>query len=171
MNFIGEIKLVAESYAPTSWAFCRGQLLAIRQYSTLFALIGTTYGGDGVTTFALPNLQGIVPVGAGNGPGLTPLPLGTDYGSETVTLTRDNLPPHTHAVKAVSASGTVPSPSGNYFASKGRGDNDYTTNAPNVPMNPMTIGVAGNGYPVPVMQPYMALNYVIALEGVFPSRD
>ena len=171
MNFIGEIKLVAENYAPAYWAFCRGQLLAIRQYSPLFALIGTTYGGDGVTTFALPNLQGIVPVGAGNGPGLTPLPLGTDYGSETVTLTRDNLPPHTHAVKAVSASGTVSSPSGNYFANKGRSDNDYTTNAPNVPMNPMTIGVTGNGYPVPVMQPYMALNYVIALEGVFPSRD
>jgi microcystin-dependent protein len=171
MNFIGEIKLVGENYASVGWAFCRGQLLAISQYSALFSLIGTTYGGDGRTNFALPNLQGIVPMGTGNGPGLTPLPLGTAYGSETVTLTRDNLPSHSHAVKAVSASGTVPSPTGNYFANKGRSDNDYTPNVPNMTMNPATIGVAGNSLPVPVMQPYIALNYVIALEGIFPSRN
>ncbi|QNN43775.1 phage tail protein [Pedobacter roseus] len=171
MNFIGEIKLIGESFAPSGWALCNGQLLAIQSNSALYSILGTTYGGNGTTTFALPNLQGTVPVGAGNGPGLTPLPLGEQYGTETVTLNVTNLPSHTHNVKAVSANGTVSTPTGNYFADKGRFDNDYTTNLPNVQMNPLTVGVAGNSLPVPIMQPYMALYYVIALQGVFPARN
>ncbi|MGM9478959.1 phage tail protein [Pedobacter sp. GSP4] len=170
-NFVGEIKLVAENYAPSGWAFCRGQLLQIRQYTALFSLLGTNYGGDGKTTFGLPNLQGIVPVGMGSGPGLTPRVIGEEFGAESVTLSANNLPMHTHAVRAVSANGTVSEPTGNYFANKGRGDNDYTPTAPNVAMNPMTVGIAGSSLPVPLMQPYLALNYVIALQGVFPARN
>ncbi|WP_293305281.1 phage tail protein [Pedobacter sp. UBA5917] len=171
MNFIGEIKLVGENFAPSGWMFCRGQLLPVSQYSALFALIGTTYGGNGVSTFALPNLQGTVPVGAGDGPGLTPLPLGARYGTEGVNLLVTNLPSHTHSVNAVSTGGTVSSPTGNYFANKGRSDNDYTSNNPNTQMNIMTVGVTGNNLPVPVMQPYIALNYVIAVQGVYPARN
>ncbi|WP_316805673.1 phage tail protein [Pedobacter agri] len=170
MNFIGEIKLVAENFEPSGWMFCRGQLLAISRYTPLFSLLGTTYGGDGKTTFALPNLQGTVAVGAGDGPSLTRLSLGEQFGSEAVKLNVNNLPSHNHNVNAVSAVGTTSSPSGTYFANKGRADNDYTTNLPNTQLNIGTIGVTGGNDPVPLMQPYLSLNYVIAFQGEFPRR-
>lgn len=170
MNFIGEIKLVAENFEPSGWMFCRGQLLAINRYTPLFSLLGTTYGGDGKTTFALPNLQGTLAVGAGAGPGLTPLSTGDQFGSEAVKLNITNLPSHNHGVNAVSAVGTTSSPSGTYFANKGKADNDYTSNAPNTQLNVGTIGVAGGNDLVPVMQPYLSLNYLIAFEGEFPMR-
>ncbi|NCD70238.1 phage tail protein [Mucilaginibacter agri] len=169
--FLAEIRLFAGTYPPAGWAFCQGQLIQIRQYSALFALLGTVYGGDGKNTFALPNLQGSIPVGVGTGLGLSQRVLGEVFGSESTTLLQENLPRHTHTVNAVSATGTVSDPTNDLFASKGRGDSGYTNAVPNVQMNPLTVGVAGGSIPVSNMQPYMALNYIIAMQGQYPARN
>ncbi|ACL59739.1 phage tail protein [Methylobacterium nodulans] len=177
--FIGEIILFAGNFAPRGWAFCNGQILSIAQNTALFSILGTTYGGNGQTTFALPDLRGRVPVSAGQGPGLSPYSLGQITGSETVTLIASQMPAHTHSVAADAAAGTVDSPNGANLAKPitavrpATAVNGYTSGNPTEPVTlaPATIGVAGGSQPHNNLQPTLALNYIIALEGIYPSRN
>lgn len=168
---LGEIRIFCGNFAPYQWAFCQGQLLSISQNTALFSLLGTQYGGNGTTNFALPNLQGTIPVHQGSGPGLTPRTVGEQFGSATTTLGINNIPSHTHQITASSANGTTNIPTNNIFAGRGKADNDFTTTAPNVTMNPTVIGVSGSGQPVSNIQPSIALNFIIALQGIFPQRS
>ena len=172
--FISEIKMAACTFAPVSYAFCNGQLLAIAQNTALFALIGTTYGGNGSTTFALPNMQGRVPVHAGTGPGLTTRVLGQASGTEAVTLLSSNLPAHSHtvALPASTLAGNASSPAGNKLASSSlRGDNQYTSVATDTTLATATSSIVGSNTPVSVMQPFLVVNFIIATQGVFPARN
>ena len=167
--YVGEIALFGGHFAPTGWAHCHGQLLPIADYAALFSLIGTYYGGDGVRTFALPDLRGRVPAGQGQGPGLEPYFLGQPGGRETVTLLTDNLPPHKHALmgNAVTAGQTAPAPNAVLGPSTNAA---YSNKTPNVALSPNSIGVTGLNWPLSILQPYLALNFIIALKGVYPSR-
>lgn len=175
--FIGEIIMFAGNFNPRGWALCQGQLLAISQNTALFSILGTTYGGNGQTTFALPDLRGRVPVGQGQGPGLSSYTLGQQSGSETVTLTSQQMPSHNHLINASEgngaqqtpgsgfpASGVVPT-SGNAAVSNYRNSSDGTTLAPTA------VGLAGGNQPHTNIQPYLCINFIIALEGIFPSRN
>ena len=185
--FIGEICIVPYNFAPRDYAFTNGQVMSIAQNSALFALLGTTYGGNGIQNFNLPDTRGRVIIGAGQGPGTSSYQLGQMGGTETVTLTVNQMPAHNHtatttvAVKArgVSAEGNVDGPGGNAWAAKSRGGL-YSATAPNVDMAAgaievssatTTVGVAGGSQPVSIVQPYLVLNPIIALQGIFPSRD
>ncbi len=172
--FLGEIRMFGGNFNPRGWAFCRGQLLPISQNDALFALIGTTYGGDGQVTFALPDLQGRRPVNQGQGPGLpTSYVLGQVGGVETVQLSAAQLPAHTHPLAAVSHAGNSNSPTSNVWAAWS--DNQYDTGStPNTQLAAGTIGFsAGISTPTPHsnLSPSLAVNFIIALEGVFPSRN
>ena len=169
--YIGQISIYAFNFAPRGWMPCDGRLLHIAQYQALFALIGTTYGGNGVTTFALPDLRGRIVVGPGNGPGLTPKTLGEMGGTETNTLLISNLPPHNHAIKAVTSEGNQSSPTNNLPADTKTLDKEYSSATANTTMNPTMVGNTGNGTPVNNMQPYLSIGYYIALEGIYPSRN
>ena len=169
--FIGQISIYAFNFAPRGWMPCDGRLLHIAQYQALFALIGTTYGGNGVTTFALPDLRGRIVVGPGNGPGLTPKTLGEMGGTETNTLLISNLPPHNHSINAVSTEGNQNSPTGNLPADTKTLDKEYSNAAANTTMKTSMVGNTGNGTPVNNMQPYLSIGYYIATVGIFPSRD
>ena len=165
--FLGQITLFAGNFAPRGWAFCAGQILSIAQNTALFSILGTTYGGNGQTTFALPDLRGRVPVGPGQGPGLSIVNLGQTGGTETTQLTVNQLPQHSHPAGATQAgasstrpAGGVPSAGGSYAASS-----DGST------LNPNFIGPTGGGQPFDTRQPYLGVNYIIALEGIFPSRN
>jgi len=164
-QYIGEIKLVAFNFAPKGWALCAGQLLPINQNQALFALLGTTYGGDGKTTFALPDLRGRVAVGAGPAETGTTYDLGSTGGTETTKLTLAQVPAHAHPVAATSYAATKQNPSGNYPA----GGGSYGTTH-NVQMNASTIGKRGGGQAHDNRQPYVSLEYIIALEGIFPPQ-
>src|SRR3954470_22596670 len=143
--FIGQIILFAGNFAPKGWAFCSGQLLSIAQNSALFSLLGTTYGGNGQTTFALPDLRSRVPIHAGQGPGLTNYVQGEQTGVENVTLTTPQLPAHTHAVNGVASGGNQASPAGGSPAIESTGTSlDYSNAAPAAPMNPAMISAAGS---------------------------
>jgi microcystin-dependent protein len=174
--FLGQIMLVGFNFAPQGWAFCNGQLLSIAQNTALFSLLGTTYGGNGTTTFALPDLRGRAAVGFGQGPGLSPYTQGESTGTETVTLTVGQIPAHSHLVAANAASASVLSPSGADLAQgvdSGRQPvNTYSTppiTAP-VTLDPATVQPSGGSRPHENIQPVLALNYIIALQGIFPSR-
>jgi microcystin-dependent protein len=161
--FIGQILLISWNWAPRGWALCNGQLLSIAQYNALFSLLGITYGGNGTTTFALPDLRGRVPLNQGDGLGLTPRMLGESSGSESVTLLTPNLPAHNH-LAMVSSQGS--GRGGNFLAAGG-----ITNSGPNdLVLSPDTVSVAGNNVPHDNMQPYLVMNYIIALEGIYPSR-
>jgi microcystin-dependent protein len=162
--FLGEIRLVGFNYAPVGWAPCDGRLLPISQYDALFALLGTTYGGDGQTTFALPDLRGRVPMHQGNGH-----VLGETAGAETVTLTTDQLPSHSHVPQANSA-GTATGPAGNVWANSAALQ-FAPSSSPLQPMNAGAVGAAGGGQPHDNTPPFQAVNFVIALEGIFPTRS
>jgi microcystin-dependent protein len=164
--FIGEIRLVAFNFAPKGWAICAGQLLPINQNQALFALLGTTYGGDGRTTFALPDLRGRVPVGAGQPPAGSDYQLGATGGEETVALKTRQLPSHGHAVHASSAAGTTKSPATAYPARGGA----YSAGH-DVRMKAAMIGRTGGGESHENRPPYLSLNYVIALQGIFPAQS
>jgi len=171
-NYIGEIRMFAGNFAPQDWALCNGSLLPIAQNEALFTLLGTTYGGDGVTTFQLPDLRSRVPVHVGNGTGIPNVVAGQTGGTENVTLTVANLPAHSHTINGVNATGTSGNPAGLSPATPDTaGKNAYiTTPAANmVQMANSSILPAGNGLPVPVMQPYVTINFIIALYGIFPS--
>jgi microcystin-dependent protein len=162
--YIGAIFPWAGNYAPLGYVFCNGQLLSINDYTAVFSIIGTTYGGDGQTTFAVPNLQGRVPLGASNN-----TPSGTMAGSNTQTLTTAQLPPHSHPINAYSDAGTTSVPTGNLFANTGT-DKDYNP-ALNVPvtMSNKAIGTTGAAAPFSVQQSYLAINYIMCVEGIYPS--
>ncbi len=177
--FLASVDLWPCNFAPKGWAYCQGQLLPVSQNTALFSLIGNTYGGDGRTTFGLPDLRGRVPVGAGQGPGLSFYNLGQSSGTENVTLTINNMPQHTH-----NASGTVtPGAGTGKITTSGDPTSNYPaqttttiytgTNNAQMGQSPVTVTVqpAGGSLPFPVIQPYLALNYIIALQGIFPSRN
>jgi microcystin-dependent protein len=170
--FIGEIMLFAGNFAPRGYMLCQGQILSIAQNSALFAVLGTTYGGDGQTTFALPNLQGRFPMQQGQGPGLSYRNLGEIAGTETVTLNSTQMPAHTHQLTASTTAGNSDSPSGNLLANNGRGGPQFTSaGSVNTTMHPQSVGIAGGNQPHENMPPYLALNFCIAVSGIFPSRD
>ena len=172
--FIAEIRIFAGNFAPRNWAFCNGQLLPISQNTALFSLIGTTYGGDGRSTMALPDLQGRAPMHPGQGPGLTNRRLGEKVGAEDVTLLESQMPSHNHTVLASGASGVAGAPTTNStFARNGFGDALYQTNTTQniVNLASESVSHAGGAQAHPNMQPYLALNFIIALQGVYPSRS
>ena len=174
---IGEIRLFGGNFAPGSWNFCNGSLQSIAAYTALYSVIGTTYGGDGQTTFALPNFQGRIPVGTGQGPGLPNYELGQVAGAELLTMTNLTMPTHTHltsislSIPAYSESGGG-DPSGAVLASLTNAYTNQPTDSNLAAFNtPVTLQQVGSGMPFSSMQPYLALNYVICMEGVFPSRN
>ena len=167
--FIGEIRIFAGTFAPQGWAFCDGQLLAIAQNTALFSLLGTNYGGDGRTTFGLPDLRGRVPMHAGSGPGLTPRYLGQKGGQEQVTLNESQIPAHTHQAKASSEAPDTNSPENAVSAQKVR-THLYNTGPSDVNMGTTAISSTGGSQAHDNMQPYQCLNYIICLQGLYPSR-
>lgn len=172
-GFIGEIKIVGFDYAPMNWAFCNGQLLPIYQYTAVFAVLGTTFGGDGKTTFALPNFQGRAPMHAGSGPGLTPRALGKADGCTSVTLTAVQMPQHTHSPMGTSGTGAV-SPENNTWGTIPTELDPipaYQSGPPDKQMGSAILGNTGGGMPHSNLQPYLAVNFVICLFGLFPVRE
>jgi microcystin-dependent protein len=178
--FIGSIMMFAGNFAPRGWALCEGQLLSISQNTALFSLLGTTYGGNGQTTFALPDLRGRVPVQAGQGPGLSNVDLGESAGVETVTLTQQTMPAHTHtavvSVHANTSNQETDTPTNNYLGgSSGRGTTVYTATAPDTTLNAgavtAQVGSTGGNQPFPIRQPYLGINFIICMEGIYPSRN
>jgi microcystin-dependent protein len=167
-QFIGEIRIFAGKFAPKGWAFCSGQLLPISQNTALFSLLGTTYGGNGITNFALPNLNGRVPIHPGQGPGLSLYDLGETGGSETVTLTTANLPAHNHTISASTISGTTSVPTNAVPANTLNTDKEYASSSNTTMMGTGSVGIA---FPVITLQPYLTLNYIIAIQGIFPPRN
>ena len=171
--FTAEIRIFAGNFAPRSWAFCDGQLLPISQNTALFSLVGTTYGGDGRTTLALPDLQGRAPMHPGRGPGLTARRLGERVGAETVTLTEAQIPNHTHTpVQANNPGFGAPTstPGGASFATTSAGGSVYHTASSLVSLRADTVQTVGGGQAHNNMQPYLTINFIIALQGLFPSR-
>lgn len=164
---IGQIILFAGNFAPRGWAFCNGQLLSIAQNTALFSLLGTTYGGDGRTTFALPDLRGRVPMHAGNGPGLSYRNLGETGGTETNTLTVNQMPSHSHGLRAATE-GFTDEPTNNFIANGGI--NGFA-GVSDTAMSPQAVQPAGGGQPVNNVQPFTVVNYIIALTGIYPSRQ
>lgn len=164
--FLGEIRIVSFNYAPKGWALCNGQLLPINQNQALFSLFGTTYGGNGQTNFALPNLQGRVPIHFGNG-----FTQGEAAGQESTTLNITQLPTHTHNINAANTtSGNVASPVNNYFSNSAP-PQIYSGGSPSATFQPTTITVTGGSQPHNNMQPSLVLNMIVALSGIFPSRN
>jgi microcystin-dependent protein len=187
--FVGEIRMVGFNFAPAGWAFCQGQLLPIAQYSPLFSLLGTMYGGNGTTTFGLPDLRGRSPVGMGNAPGLMSIIQGEMAGNENVTLVSTQMPMHTHAAMATAAFAVAGTPS-NASATPSATNNvlgaSQTGGPPSAAIwsdalnNPVALGntetvnvtvqPAGGSLPVPLRNPFLGTNFIIALEGIYPSR-
>ncbi|HEY9499754.1 MAG TPA: tail fiber protein [Terrimesophilobacter sp.] len=172
--FVAEIRIFPFNFPPTGWAWCDGQLLPISQNTALFSLLGTFYGGDGKSTFALPNLQGRVPLHQGQAPGLSSYYVGQAAGSETVTLLESELPNHLHQARAVSTEGSTTSAEDRFWAVPrvGRGtESAYTKVAPTVPMSDAALMPAGGSLPHNNLPPYLTFYYCIALQGVFPQRN
>jgi microcystin-dependent protein len=169
--FIAEIKMFGGNFAPRGYSFCNGQLLSISQNTALFSLVGTTYGGNGTTTFGLPNLQGSAAMGQGNGPGLTPRSLGETGGTPTVTLNSTQLPSHNHTLGSSSGAGALPSPLNNNLGSGGRGRPAYyaAVTSGTTAMSPT--GAAGSSGAHNNLQPYLSVTFIIALQGVYPARN
>jgi microcystin-dependent protein len=169
--FVAEIRIVPFNFAPKGWAWCNGQLLPLSQNTALFSLLGTFYGGDGKSTFALPDLQGRVAMHAGQGPGLSQRFLGEAGGSETVTLLESEIPFHTHTVNSVAAVFSANSniPDQNSFGKSSQG-NAYHAATNLVQLSPEALAVAGSDFPHNNMMPYLTLSFCIALQGVFPPR-
>lgn len=172
--FIGQIETFGFNFPPRGWTTCDGQLLSIASNTALFSLLGTTFGGDGRTTFGLPDLRGRVAKHVGSGPGLSPVTWGQRGGAEQVTITVNNMPAHNHAatLHATSTSGNTTSPAGSIQAVKSR-TNIYSNAAPNVTMNAasVTVANAGGGVPIQIRDPYLGIYHSIALTGIFPSRN
>lgn len=166
--YVGEIRMFGGNFAPAGWEFCNGQLISISENETLFNLIGTTYGGDGQSTFGLPDLRGRLPIHMGQGPGLSPHTIGEMSGTENVTLTQNQIPSHTHTPLANSASSSD-SPSGNVWAAAS-GAAPYGAAPGPLQMNPAMIGAAGGSQPHDNLHPYLAVSFIISLFGIYPSQ-
>ncbi len=169
--YIGMIALFGFNFTPKGWAPCDGRLLPIAQNASLFALLGTQYGGDGVHSFGLPDLRGRVPIGYGQGPGLSTYTQGQVSGSEEITLIQHQMPAHTHTLMASNQLGNQPSPAGHLLANTGDFDSEYVNGNPDTSLSPLSIGSSGGNQPVNIMQPYLTLNYCIALYGAYPSHE
>jgi microcystin-dependent protein len=179
--YLGQVQLFGFNFAPTGWALCQGQTLSINQYVALFSVIGTYYGGNGTSTFQLPNLQGAVAIGAGEGAGLSPYVVGEIGGTSTVQVLYSQMPIHNHPFAASTAPGTTTTAAGaqlgvGHYAASGKSGTSYdadfySSNASTTGLAPLSISVAGGNLPHNNMQPYLALNYCIAMSGVFPSRN
>jgi len=173
--FIGEIRLFAGNFAPRGWARCDGKILNIQQNTALFSILGNIYGGDGKTTFALPNLQGRAAIGQGSGPGLTPRQLGASIGQATETLTVNQIPSHTHIPNgtSVSSSTTATADPTNAIWGSENAISPYKPydSTPNSAMSQQAVGSAGISQPHNNMQPYVGLTYIIALDGIYPPRS
>ena len=170
--FLGEIRPFGFNFAPRGWAMCAGQMLSISQNTALFSLLGTTYGGNGQTTFGLPDLRGRAPVHPGNGPGLPFVGQGDLGGTEAVTLLPQQLPSHGHVTRASADLAAGSSPAGNLMGAKGRGGVDVYAAATNfTALAPGAVGSAGSSQAHNNMQPSLVVNFCIALEGIFPSRN
>ena len=169
--FVGEIRVVGFNFAPKGWAFCNGQLLPISQNTALFSLLGTLYGGDGRSTFALPDLQGCAAMHPGQGPGLNSYVLGERGGEASVTLQGTEMPAHTHGLKALLTPGTTASPTGASFA-KGPGTTSLygPASGTSTTLSSQALNVTGGNLPHNNMQPYLTMNFVIAMQGVYPPR-
>ena len=176
-NFIGEIRMFGGNYAPRDWAFCNGQMMSIAQYSALFTLIGTTYGGDGQTTFALPDLRSRLAVGEGTGPALTPRQIGQVGGSETVTLSQAQMPAHNHMVIATTAAGNLTGPGATAVLAAPAGTGSFLYVVPGavpittVALSPTSVGTDGGNQPHDNHMPSLCVSFIIALSGIFPSRN
>ncbi|WDE05961.1 phage tail protein [Thalassomonas viridans] len=173
--FIGEIRMFAGNFAPKNWAFCDGQLLAISSNEALFSLLGTNYGGDGRSSFGLPEMRGRLPMHMGQGAGLSNRNLGSRPGVERVTLTSDQMPAHSHALVASLGEADASDPAGRVIASQTDGDMPYAV-TPGVPtsiqdMDSRSLSSAGDSLPHNNMMPYLGVNFIISLLGVYPSRN
>lgn len=166
--FVAEIRIVPFNFAPRGWAFCDGQLLPLSQNTALFSLLGTTYGGNGKSNFALPDLQGRAPMHPGQGPGLSLHDLGETGGSETVALLESEIPSHSHQARGSGADADTPSPTSASWAGSEAGDSLRKTASGT--FGPQALAPAGGDQPHNNMQPYLTLNFIIALQGVFPQR-
>ena len=165
--------MFAGTFAPRGWAFCSGQLLPIAQNTALFSILGTTYGGNGQTTFALPDLRGRAPVHGGQGPGLSTYTIGEQGGTESVTLLSTQMPAHTHTLQADQNAADSTDPAAHLMGNIGVGQTptQYSSGSANTAMNPTSIGPAGGSQPHANMQPFLCVNFIIALEGIYPSRN
>ncbi|WP_296151623.1 tail fiber protein [uncultured Flavobacterium sp.] len=178
-EFIGIIKIFAGNFAPRGWAFCAGQAMPINQYQAVFAILGTTYGGNGQTTFNLPDLRSRVPVGAGQGPGLSDYVLGETAGNESTTLILPNMPAHNHVISGNvkipvnDSNADADGPVGAYLGTPSESIYSGSTNgfAANADTSNLATGVVGSNIPFSNLQPYLGVNYIICLEGIFPSRN
>jgi microcystin-dependent protein len=172
-SYLGTIMMFGGNFAINGWAMCNGQMLSISVNSALFSVLGTTYGGDGVQTFALPDLRGRAPLSQGSGPSLTPYIQGEFGGSESIILVSNQMPAHRHPVNADGQAGGKTSPQGTIpgAVSALAPEKIYSGNAPNTTMNPAMIGTAGGNVPFPIIQPYLCVTFLIALNGIFPSRN
>ncbi|MBC3832159.1 phage tail protein [Undibacterium amnicola] len=169
--FVAEIRIFPFNFAPQGWAFCDGQLLPLSQNTALFSLLGTTYGGNGESNFALPDLQGRAPMHPGQGPGLSLHDLGESAGTEAVSLLETEIPSHNHLMKASDAAGNAISPANNALAIGAKGVPLYTPiSGANATMSPSTLAPVGGGLPHNNMQPYLTMYFAIAMQGVFPPR-
>ena len=164
--YLGEIRMFAGNFAPVGWMFCDGQLLPISENDQLFNLLGTTYGGDGETTFALPDLRGRIPLHQGNG-----FTLAETGGVEEVTLTINQIPTHNHSLVASSASGTGTNPGGNLLAQTAGALQPYLADAPTLNMNAQAVAPTGGSQPHTNFQPYLCINFIISLFGIYPSQS
>jgi microcystin-dependent protein len=169
--FVAEIRIFGFNFAPSGWAMCNGQIMAISQNTALFSLLGTTYGGNGISTFALPNLQSRIPIGPGQGAGLSLRDLGELSGEENVTLLNTQLAAHSHPANCNSNMGNSYDPAGNLWSVDAGGNNEYGSGTIAGQMSPGAISPTGGGQPHNNIQPYLALNFCIALQGVFPARS
>src|SRR5438128_2483000 len=170
--FVAEIRIFTGNFAPKGWALCDGQLMPISQNTALFSLLGTTYGGDGKSTFALPDLQGCAPMQAGQGPGLSLRDLGETAGEQTVTLLQTEMPSHTHLPVASNGGGGVLSPANAVWAGDaGRNPAPRFNSAQNVQMSPFATAITGGNLPHNNLPPFLGLTFIIALQGVFPARS
>ena len=173
-QFVGEIRSVSYNFAPVGWALCNGQLLSISQNTALFSLLGTTYGGDGRTTFGLPDLRGACPVQSGQGSGLSYIDLGESGGDAAVTLLTQQMAGHTHGIGVVDATGTQNSPASAALAEARTGrvaELQYGPGTTAVPMSPKMLALTGGSQPHNNMPPYLVVNFIIALSGIYPPRS
>ncbi len=169
--YVGQIKMFAGNFPPQGWMFCEGQLLSIAENEVLFQLIGTTYGGDGQTTFALPDLRGRVPVGMGQGVGLTEKIIGQQGGSEENVMTVNQMPAHTHMVYAVTTNGNQNLPTANLPAGTSVLDKEYSSTTANTTFKAGMLNPSGGNQPINNVQPYLAVSFIISLYGVYPSPN